>query len=85
MQKFLSHKGRSVWKGFFLKKKILKHTRAVVINKALVGLIIKVYNGRSFFNFNILSKHIGYKLGQFVFTRVYRSKFLRKKIKKNKK
>jgi small subunit ribosomal protein S19 len=72
---------RSIWKGphiiqkvyinltrkdkkiFFLKKK------NSVILPEFVGLKVKVYNGKKFFDLNITQNMVGYKFGAFIFTR----------------
>lgn len=71
MKKFLSYKSRSVWKGYSQKGKINSVTfnRFYLIKKKDVGKEVYVYNGKNASKFNILYKHIGYKLGQFQYTK----------------
>jgi small subunit ribosomal protein S19 len=51
------------------KKKIRTHLRDVVIVPKLVGMIIGVYNGRTFNDVNISHNMIGHRLGEFALTR----------------
>ena len=74
---------RSLWKGFFLDKKILKknnqdksfiktRSRSSVIPEFLMkpNLVVGIYTGKVYKSFKIPSKkNIGYKLGEFAFTR----------------
>jgi ribosomal protein S19 len=54
-----------------------------IITSALVGKDIEVYNGKIFKEFKVLELMVGYKVGQFVFTRrvgldIHKSKKLKK-------
>ena len=78
--------GRSVWKGPFICKKLLKKvaanqgshkivntwSRASVIIPDFVGSTIGVYNGKQFIPVNIKEEMVGHKLGEFSPTRTYR-------------
>jgi small subunit ribosomal protein S19 len=80
---------RSIWKGFFFKKFLLKKTphkiwsRSCSIPFHCVGKKVLVYNGKEFKKIFVTREKVGYKFGEFAFTR----KFTRKtsKIKKQKK
>ena len=92
---------RSVWKGnylnsFFIKNKTIekskKHvliiwSRSSVIPYYLVGKFVKVYNGNKFIKIYITLEKVGYKFGEFVYTRKHTKKIKKiirvsKKIKK---
>lgn len=75
---------RSKWKGFFVNKNILKnflkkknkknviistHSRNSVILKEFIGLHFKVYNGKRFFNVFITEQLVGFKFGEYSYTR----------------
>jgi len=76
---------RSKWKGFFTNinlknpKKFKFLSRASVISDFLIGQEVSVHNGKVFKPIHITREKVGYKLGEFSFTRV-----LRERIKKNK-
>lgn len=84
---------RSAWKGpyiepsiFKLKKKRLKKTfsRKSVIPASLINKRVLVYTGRRFIPIKIDRKKIGYKFGQFSFTRkMFSKKRFSKNLKKN--
>lgn len=82
---------RAKWKGNFIdlnlfKNKSIKiksYNRSSVIPEILIGKIILVYNGKIHKNIKINREKIGYKLGEFSFTRVVKEK--KKKIFKKKK
>jgi len=83
---------RSVWKGPFFYpnfissikeskniKKIFKTTsRTSMILPFLVGKTVRVHNGKSFVPIKITEEMVGFKLGEFVVTRV-RHLFKKKK------
>jgi ribosomal protein S19 len=82
--------GRSIWKGpfldkIFLKKKAIKLTqiwsRRSSIPGYLVGKKISIYNGKTFKKIFITREKIGFKFGDFCFTR---NSFQKKKQNKNK-
>lgn len=70
---------RSKWKTPFIAKSILKKlrkgktiktwSRSSTIYPAMVGLKIKIYNGKELIKREINSNMIGHKLGEFVSTR----------------
>jgi small subunit ribosomal protein S19 len=75
---------RSVWKGPFIEsafvssikeskniKKILNTTsRTSMILPFLIGKTVRVHNGKSFVPVKITEEMVGFKLGEFVATRV---------------
>ena len=91
---------RSKWKGAFIDKNILKKylinnnkndfivifSRNSTILKEFVGLHFKVYNGCRFFNVFVTEQLIGYKFGEFSYTRrLSHNIHINKKKKKKKK
>jgi small subunit ribosomal protein S19 len=83
---------RSKWKGFFSsininpKKSQFKiWSRTSVISEFLVGQEVSVYNGKVFKQINITREKVGYKLGEFSFTRILKERLKKKKIKPKKK
>jgi len=81
---------RSIWKGPFLDKFLLKHgvkktpkiiwSRRSVIPFVYLNKQVSVYNGKIFKRIFITREKIGLKFGTFVFTRKYsKSKKLKKK------
>lgn len=48
-------------------KKVLK--KNVKISPVLLNKIVKVYNGKTFYELNILPNMIGYKIGGFILTK----------------
>lgn len=74
---------RSLWKGFFvdysispekiaIKKNYFKvWSRSTTILKSLLNKTIYVYNGKKFEKLYITSDMLGFKVGDFVFTRKY--------------
>ena len=75
--KSVSYKGRSCWKGFFLSffnKKFnnlgnKKNIRNLVVTKKMLGREARVYTGKYQKRFKLTVRHLGYKLGQFVYTK----------------
>lgn len=72
---------RSVWKGPYIIQKIytnllrkdknffyLKKKNNVILPE-FVGLKVKVYNGKRFFELFVTPPMVGYKFGAFIFTR----------------
>lgn len=78
---------RSKWKFKYIPTSLAKLTkrkiwdRDIIIQEKMVGLNPSVYNGQKFFRTRIDSEKVGYKLGEFIYTR----KHVKKKDKKNKK
>ena len=77
---------RSVWKGYFISLKNTKRnkkniwSRSNSIPSCLVGQKISVYNGKIFRKVKITRKKVGYKFGDFCFTRaLFRFKKKKKK------
>lgn len=88
---------RSKWKGPFIKQDILALTKKdlyvktfsknSVITPKILGKIFDVYNGNMFHKLIIKEEMIGYKLGEFLFTRKkfsFKKKTKKKDDKKNK-
>lgn len=75
---------RSSYKNPFLKAKLLKNKKRIQIhNKNLIILpeyinnFIKIYNGKVFISLKITENMIGYKFGEFIYTRkryIYKKK-----------
>ena len=73
---------RAKWKGPFIKFCILKKekvnqriwSRSSTIPNLLLGTIIPVYNGYEFKRIIIIRKRIGFKFGEFSFTRKFKMK-----------
>lgn len=85
---------RSRWKGFFVDKSLLKKTHGVKksiwsrsssITEFFLNKKIQIYNGRVFKTLYVKKEHIGFKFGEFSFTRKYTKKLISKKdkLKKN--
>jgi ribosomal protein S19 len=53
-----------------LKKTTLKLSRAEVVLARYVGLQVVVHNGEFGATFEVQKKHVGFKAGEFVFTRI---------------
>lgn len=76
---------RSTWKGPFLDKFLFKPTellqknqkvwsRRSVIPASLMGSVVLVHNGKEFKRVAINRERIGFKFGEFSFTRKYTKK-----------
>ncbi len=85
--------GRSSWKGPFISSSILRvnktksknlkiWSRNSIIPEFLLGKTILVHNGKEFKNVVITREKIGFKFGEFSFTRKYSAKQKSIKIKK---
>lgn len=90
MRKCLGYKGRSIWKGFYIVNQIKDndyfYNRRIVISKNDIGKEVHVYNGKHFLVVKITRRSIGYRLGQFIFTkRMGRNIHIIKRKKKKKK
>lgn len=88
---------RSIWKGPFVEKKTLevlnklKKTRSIYtmdrksnIVSSFIDRTFYIHNGHRYYRLQVNKEHLGFKLGNFSFTKkrcVYRNK---KKSKKNK-
>jgi small subunit ribosomal protein S19 len=76
-----SKERRSVKRGFTPEQKVLlekirakqktikTHARDMVILPEMVGLVIKVYNGNSYFDLHVTDEMLGHRLGEFALTR----------------
>jgi small subunit ribosomal protein S19 len=53
-------------------KEIITWSRASMITPEMVGLTIKVHNGKSHMPVNIVENMVGHKLGEFALTRTFR-------------
>ena len=70
---------RSIWKGYFLNleyykkheltKKIFIWSKNTTITGDLINKIVFVYNGKSFRKLFITASMVGFKFGEFIFTR----------------
>jgi len=84
---------RSKWKGFFSHTnlinlgigKIKTWSRSSIISESLIGTNVQVYNGKLFKSVRITRERVGYKLGEFSFTRVLTERKKKKKTKNTKK
>ena len=74
---------RSKWKGPIIsssiysvlkKKKIKTRNRSELIVPALLGKTIQLYTGRVYISLKISQEMLGYKLGSFSVTRIYKKK-----------
>lgn len=52
------------------RKKIRTKNRDSLITENMVGTIMSIYNGKRYYPIAIVKKMIGYKLGEFVFTKM---------------
>lgn len=85
---------RSIWKGFFLDNCLLRiskkknyfkiWSRRSTITHNLLNKIVYVYNGKNFEKLTIFPSMLGFKLGNFIFTKK-RGRFIHVKDKKKKK
>ena len=83
---------RAKWKGPFInlytlsKKKIYPNLwlRSSVIPKCILNTIVCVHNGREFKRVILTKEKIGFKLGEFSFTRKVQSRNPAKNVKKKK-
>ena len=79
---------RSYWKGYFLKKKLLKKvpqriwSRNSSVPFSFIGHKVLVHNGKEFKLIYITRQKVGYKFGEFSFSRKYTKKI--KTLKKKK-
>jgi len=65
------------------KKKLVKtFSRDAVVTKSLVGKTLSVHNGTYFVDLVVTRDHVGYKAGDFIFTRKYVEKSKEEKVKK---
>ena len=78
-----NHMSRSKHKGPFFKVNLIKKRQIKIYNKNLTILpeyvdhFVNVYNGKNFVNLKINQKMIGYKFGEFIYTRkkhIYKKK-----------
>lgn len=86
---------RSKWKGYFLSKNLLKTpvkirtqrdfriwARNSIVPKFLVGKSVFVHNGKQFIKTFISREKVGFKFGEFSFTRKHTKKEVKAKTKK---
>lgn len=84
---------RSKWKGNFIDLNFKKTqdsklkicNRNIVISQNLIGGTFHVYNGKYFKNVKITREKVGFKFGEFSFTKNLRNRNKEKKIKLKKK
>jgi ribosomal protein S19 len=87
---------RVTWKGPFQDIKLVKQIkqnkvknyikiwkRGSVITQSFIGKVVLIYNGKLFKKFYITRLHLGYKFGEFCFTRKYSVKEKKGKKKNN--
>jgi len=67
-QKILLEKVKKAKLGKY-KKQIKTHIRDMIVLPEMVGLNIKIHNGREFIPVNIIPEMLGHLLGEFVITR----------------
>jgi small subunit ribosomal protein S19 len=79
---------RSKWKGpFFKQNGSIKKNQTVILNRSaeispsLVGVKLSIYNGKTFKELIVTKEMVGYKAGEFSFTRA-KFTFKKKKLKK---
>jgi len=88
---------RSKWKGPFLKKSLLNikqklkkiknikiWSRNSTIPFSLIGQQVSIHNGKEFIRIKITREKVGYKFGEFSFTRRHKLKIKGKKTKNEK-
>lgn len=83
---------RSKWKGNFIDLSLLNNqttkkktwNRDAVISSNLIGKKVFVYNGKFHKAINITREKIGFKFGEFSFTRTLKIRSKEKKLKKKK-
>jgi small subunit ribosomal protein S19 len=86
---------RSKWKGPFVDISLVKKkkklsiqkvwSRRSMILKKFIGKTFLVHTGKSFKRLYITREKVGYKFGEFCFTRAFKNKTPKKKIKTKKK
>ncbi len=83
---------RSKWKGNFISNVFLKkslNTKLVIwsrtssITADFIGKTVGIHNGKEFKNVYIKETYLGYKFGEFVFTKKYTQKYKLNKNNKN--
>lgn len=78
---------RSKWKGPFINKKFSENlivliqqnnnkiitttSRSTEIISSFIGLVFEIHTGKTFFKLEITENMVGYKLGEFAFTRTH--------------
>ena len=82
---------RSKWKGSFIEKSVLNKdsnkiwSRNSTIPESMIGNFLFIHNGKEFKKVLIIREKVGFKLGDFSFTRKYTSKIKISKIVQTKK
>ena len=85
---------RSLWKGYFLNKYFFKHSKKInfkiwsrssTVPSFLIGKMVLVHSGKEFKKVLITREKVGFKFGEFVFTRSKIPKSKKSKVLKNKK
>ncbi len=84
---------RSKWKGFFIESNLLKPvdssvkiwSRSSVISEAFIGKRVSIHNGKDFKLLKITREKVGFKFGEFSFTRKMQERVKKKKNIKKKK
>lgn len=78
---------RSKWKGFFIESNLLKpvniltkiKSRSSVISEAFIGKTVSIHNGKKFKLLRITREKVGFKYGEFSFTRKMQERVKKKK------
>ncbi len=65
IENFVNHAKKKISKG----KRVKTHKRHLIIVPEMVGMNIRIYNGREFSPLDITGEMIGHKLGEFSLTR----------------
>ena len=85
---------RSVWKGYFLNNSLFKHSKKInfkiwsrssTVPSFLIGKMVLVHSGKEFKKVLITREKVGFKFGEFVFTRSNIHKSKKSKVLKKKK
>ena len=85
---------RSLWKGYFLNNSLFKHSKKInlkiwsrssTVPSFLIGKMVLVHSGKEFKKILITREKVGFKFGEFVFTRSKIPKSKKSKVLKNKK
>lgn len=63
------------------KKLVTTMTRDAVITKSLIGKTLSIHNGQKYSPLVVTREHVGYKSGEFIFSRRYVEKVKKEKAK----
>jgi small subunit ribosomal protein S19 len=82
---------RSKWKGNFIEKSLLNKeknklwSRSSTVPESMIGNFVLIHNGKEFKKVLVIREKVGFKFGDFSFTRKYTSKIKSSKIVQTKK